>query len=1248
MKTGLHSLVFVLTVSSFATFGQNDFEFVVNGGQWPNHVHAAAEVPGGKVYFENQGFTYDFIDTSPIGAVHGSSVDPASLAGLPRIRRHTYRTSFIGANDRASAAFYEQSATHYNFFLGNDPVHWAGNVSAFGRMVYENLYPQVDLHLYTHDYALKYDFYLAPGADPSVIKVAYEGSDRLRLKNGRLLIETSINTVVEQPPLCWQPYGDERQIVDCAYALNGDELSFRFPKGYDPERMLVIDPVLLFSTYSGSTADNFGFTATYDDDGYLYAGSSAFGAGYPLTVGAYQQTWGGGDGQGALVGTDIAITKYDLTGTTRIYSTYLGGANDELPHSLIVNQQGELMVMGTTSSPNYPVTPGSFQTNFQGGTSVTPIGIGVQYVNGSDIIVSRFSADGSNLLSSTFLGGSANDGVNTIPALKFNYADEFRGEIELDDAGNVYIGSCTFSNDFPTVNAFQSNNAGALDGCITKFSPDLTTVLYSTYYGSTGNEGIYSIDVTTGGDIFVCGGTTSATFPTTSNAYQPSFGGGQADGFMARIDESGASVQASTYFGSPAYDQCYFIESDANERPHIYGQTRATGSTFIINADYGTPNSGMLVARLSPDLSALEWSTVFGTGSGKPNLSPTAFLVDVCGKIYLSGWGGTTNTNSNTNADNVFNLDITDDAYQSTTTGSDFYLMVLEDDASDIVYGSYFGGPISAEHVDGGTSRFNRKGQIYQSVCAGCGNNNDFPIFPANAVSPTNNSNNCNNGVFKFDFLLPITIADFSVPTSDCLGGAVNFTNTSTFGQTFLWDFGDGSSSTAINPSHTYTEPGTYEVTLVVSNSETCNGVDTLTKTITLLAPQSTTLDDLAICDGESVPLGPLDLPVGSAVFWTPQGTLDDPVSASPVATPEAETLYTALINNGICIDTVYQFVGFTSLGLEVSEPIIVCNEGETVTLSASSGNENATWVWSLTEDFESALNPDSSIPDIDVVVNTSTTYYVQLSVGNCTAVGSVSVGIVADLLDLGASFTVCAGDTANLSLLNPLPGYALSWSPEALVLSGQGTETVQVFVPEGTLFELTAVSDNCEVSDEIFVSTSGIAVNQIGVSAEPDVIALGGSTVLSATPQGFDYTWSPDATVAFPNEATTEATPSATTTYTVLISDGECLYHQSVTVRVVELVCGPPSIYIPNAFTPNNDGRNEYLYVRGNHITDLHFVLYNRWGEKVFETRSLTDGWDGRYKGRDADPAVFVYYLTAVCEGGETYFEKGNITLIR
>ena len=216
----------------------------------------------------------------------------------------------------------------------------------------------------------------------------------------------------------------------------------------------------------------------------MYSGSTVFGIGYPTTLGAYQLNYANSIG-----GTDIGITKYDTSGTVRIYSTYLGGTKDELPHSMIVNSANELFVFGTTASADFPVTNSAYQTTFNGGPSFSPSGMGVSFPNGSDIFVSRLSANGGNLLASTFLGGTDNDGLNTAPQLKYNYADEARGEIDIDKQNNIYIATCTKSTDFPTTNSFQSLNNGGQEGCIIKMDNQLTSVIWSSYLG--GVDGCY-------------------------------------------------------------------------------------------------------------------------------------------------------------------------------------------------------------------------------------------------------------------------------------------------------------------------------------------------------------------------------------------------------------------------------------------------------------------------------------------------------------------------------------------------------------------------------------------------------------------------------------------------------------------------------------------------------------------------------------------------------------------------------------
>ena len=187
---------------------------------------------------------------------------------------------------------------------------------------------------------LKYDYIVAPFANPKQIKCEYKGIENIFLKDRNLYIQTSVNTIIEQEPYAYQIIAGEKIEVPCEYQLKRQKISFEFPEGYDSNYELIIDPLLVFSTYSGSTADNFGYTATYDQHGFLYAGSTSFGVVYPTSIGAYQINFAGGTGNG---GTDIAITKYDTSGTSRLYSTYLGGDLDELPHSMIVNSSNELL-----------------------------------------------------------------------------------------------------------------------------------------------------------------------------------------------------------------------------------------------------------------------------------------------------------------------------------------------------------------------------------------------------------------------------------------------------------------------------------------------------------------------------------------------------------------------------------------------------------------------------------------------------------------------------------------------------------------------------------------------------------------------------------------------------------------------------------------------------------------------------------------------------------------------------------------
>jgi gliding motility-associated-like protein len=1212
--------------------------FTENKGQWPTSVLYSGTTQGGRIFIQSHAVRYHLFET--ISALHGHHERDSKRHG------HVIDFQLIQASTKNTIGV-EKIKKYENFFLGNDPNSWAPFCRMYQSVVSREVYPHLDWIWHSDASGIKHDFVVHPGGNPEMIKWQYNGASEVSIRNNRLIVRHSFGELQEEEPYAYQIVDGKKRTIACRYSM--DHGICRFVIGeYRRDLDLIIDPQLIFASYSGSFADNFGYTATYDSQGYLYSGSSAFGLGYPTTVGAYQTTFAGGDGSFGLPGTDIALSKYATDGTSMVWSTYLGGAHDELPHSLICNSDDELLMYGSTSSSNYPTTAGAFDQTFNGGTAFAPNGVGTNYIFGSDIIISRINSNGSALIASTFVGGALNDGVNTAAALKFNYADEFRGEIDLDQNGNIIIASTTFSEDFPVVNAFQNSLGGAQDAVIFKMTPNLSNMIWSSFVGGSGNDSGYSVAEMSGGDLVVTGGTTSTNFPVSSGALFPNFQGGTADGWIYRVSENGGTVVSSTYFGSNAYDQMYFVDVDDANDVYVYGQSLAGGNYWIVNASWSQTNSGMVVSKLASGLGSIIWSTTFGTGSGKPNLSPSAFLVDVCNNIYLSGWGGAVNLFSTPNADYTTGMFVTPNAFQTTTDGSDFYLLVLPDNGSTPVYASFFGGNISDEHVDGGTSRFDRRGVIYQSVCAGCQANSDFPCAPSNVVSTTNNSTGCNNAVFKFDFQLPLTTADFQATPEACLGQSVVFNSSSTNANILQWSFGDNTTANGPTVTHVYTEAGEYTITLIASSNATCNGYDTLTRTILVSAPQTSTLTPIETCKNDQVTLGPQNPELSFQYQWTPTDQLSDPTDPNPLLTAFDSTLYTLLVQRGMCVDTMFQSVHVNNPDLIVPSDTTICNPG-IATFSALGLPSGGSYFWSTDSTFSDIINASPNDHSIELIVSSIDTIYVAYENNSCRTERRIIAGVVDSQTAISSDQIVCAGDSASLNVVNPGEEISYYWSPENLIVQGQNTPEVVALVPQSGYYFVHALSPNgCEAKDSVYVQVSQLNPASITASATPGAILIGGSSQLLALPSGYNYHWTPSLYLNNADIPNPIARPESSINYLVEITDGNCFGSALVKIEVYNSLCQPPLIYVPNAFTPNADGKNELLYVRGVGITKLYFTIYDRWGEKIFETESIDKGWDGTYKGKLCDPAVYVYYLYAECAGGEEYTEKGNISLLR
>lgn len=740
----------------------NEPTILPNRGQWDSSIIAKITMNNGDFWITLDGFKWLEWNVNQMDELHHDRF------GKHQINANVTFLRFNNSNKQFDVSFTGDSTFEvYNFYKGNNSKRWKSNIKKYSKLICENVWYGVSLEIVTTPQGIKYNW-IGTAKDLKQISYSIQGNQLESIKENKIEFSNSISHWTESLPGSWKSYRGRFESVKINYNLrqhlkNADintniEVRYSIPATVDDLDTLIIDPILVFSTHSGSRADNFGCTGTYDNWGSGFAGGTVFDFGLPVTPGAIQLNFGGGEDENLGYGgdRDAAILKFSSAGNQLLYCTYLGGEGNEQPHSMVSDSLGNLYVMGSTKSDFFPVTNSAYKIKKSG-----------DY----DFFISKFNVNGTQLLGSTFIGGKGLDAVGADRSLTsvddfpliYNYADEFRGEI-ITDEKNVYIAGVTSSIDFPRT----SNRAfgGKSDGVVFCLSGDLSQLIWSEDFGSTGYDAFYGLALGKNNHLYVAGGSSS----TDLNKF-PNFGsylGGEADGILLRYDTRDGNLLGGTYYGTNKYDQAYFVQTDPSGLPHIYGQTEGSIPSQK-NPRYFLPNTPQFLASFSADLTALNWQSCFGaTANGviMPNLSPSAFLIDRCGRLFVSGWGGATNQHlvdvftfqpkKHRNKGNTRNMPLTSDAAQKSTDGSDFYVAVFSKNMYSLAYATYFGGitsgsRVAEEHVDGGTSRFDAKGIIYQSVCAGCRQNGLFPTTPS-AYSRTMNSDNCNNALFKIDF----------------------------------------------------------------------------------------------------------------------------------------------------------------------------------------------------------------------------------------------------------------------------------------------------------------------------------------------------------------------------------------------------------------------------------------------------------------------------------------------------------------
>ncbi len=913
--------------------------FVPNKGQWQGDFSTKLELKQGAVFFRSGGYKFLLFEADD-HQHHGHAHPPHHLPE----RALAFEANYIGAQPNNTWQPVGESLYPRNYFLGNNPDHWQSNVGSYTETKLEDLLPGLDLHFYEDAELLKYDIHLDANASLQDLKVVYEGLEGISIKEGALQLQTAFGTVIERIPYSYQIIDGEKRPLKVSYKLSGDTVLFE-AKAYRKGYPLVIDPVLEFATFSGSGDLNFGNSATYGENGTMYGAGVNFGSNYPTTNGVFQPSFAGD----SIFNVDVSISKFSADGKSLLYATYLGGRDIEVVHSLISDDQGNLILMGNTGSSDFPTTADCFQSTFAGGSFQSSFAFN-DYNRGTDIFIAKISANGTSLLASTFWGGSANDGFNK--DIYHNYGDHYRGEVNLSEDGSILVVSNTFSMDVPLTGANSlDRNQNSQDALIGVFSPDLKNLNWGRYFGGLGAETGYSLKVQFD-RIFISGTTVGADLPTTSGSYAEN-PIGEDDGYIASFDLGTGNLLNCTRFGTDKDDQAFMLDLDYRGDVYVVGQTK--GSLAISPNTYSAPGSRQFLAKLDSSLSTLHWQTMIGSGQNKQDLVPSAFMVDQCMNIYFSGWNGVSNVvgfpgtqNGNTNG-----LPLTPDAYQNSTDGSDFYFMILDHNASNLLFGSYLGGQDN-EHVDGGTSRFNKQGTIYQAVCSNC-NNKSFPTTPG-AYAVNSGTPGCNMAVFKFDFdQILAADAKISFTTSVdslCDGLIVNLLNNSSNATNYKWFFGNGDSSTLANPVVTYQDLGSYTIQLIAYDT-TCRISDTAVIEVEHGAarkPITNFMTNYTGCD-QNLEAQFQNLSIIADTYQWNFGDGSSSNKANPRHRfPSFGSYEVELIAyDTICMrsDTSYQTISFidSSVAPEVGANISSCSNGEVdILLSGDRGSLNYQW----------------------------------------------------------------------------------------------------------------------------------------------------------------------------------------------------------------------------------------------------------------------------------------------------------------
>lgn len=614
--------------------GRLPLVFFENAGQLAPDVQFAARSGGVAAFLGDASFS--------VRLARPAGDEPGVYRGVQ------LRYTFLGAASGAKLAAEDPTGGAVSFMKGAEAAAWRVGLPTFGAVRYAGLYPGVDAIVRDADGRLEYDLVLGPDAELDRVAIRCEGADRLELDEaGRLVAETEFGEVRQDAPTTWQNHADgtRSEVRSRFVLLSGDTFGFTL-EGRDPSATIVIDPGITYASYLGGSLNEHGCGVSVDDDCALYIAGDTLSLDFPVTPGTFDTTHNGD--------VDSFVAKIVGIGNAMLWATYIGGTLGDFGHGVIVTAAGETYITGGTSSTDYPVTAGAYDTSHNGK---------------NDVFVTRLNATGTALIYSTFIGGTGGEG-------------SLGGQgIAVDASGAAYVTGFTDSPDFPTsFGAYDASPNGLSDSFVTKLAPDGSALVYSTYVGGSNLDVANAIDVDGAGNAYVGGFALSQDFPTTPGAFDTT-ANFNSNGFLYKLNRVGSSLVYGTYMGGSS-EVVRGVAVDPLGQAYVTGYTLSTVFPATPGSFDPTPNNNgdAFVSKFDPTGSSLVYASYLG--GGEVDVGNSIDTDNATGAAYLTGW-----TES-------FDFPTTASGYDPSYNGGpeDAFLVRVAADGSKLDYSTFLGG----------------------------------------------------------------------------------------------------------------------------------------------------------------------------------------------------------------------------------------------------------------------------------------------------------------------------------------------------------------------------------------------------------------------------------------------------------------------------------------------------------------------------------------------------------------------------